>query len=106
MDKKLKAKWLKALRGGRYRQTRDHLKADGGYCCLGVLANIQGAKWKWEESEDDLCPTIAGQRAFNGGLLFPRHAGGLRKDTMNKLANMNDDGKSFKEIADYIEANL
>jgi hypothetical protein len=51
MDEKLKAKWVKALRSGKYKQAHDTLKGetndrDIGYCCLGVLCEIApGIKW-------------------------------------------------------------
>ena len=31
---------------------------------------------------------------------------GIDEEDMEKLAGMNDDGKSFNEIADYIETNI
>lgn len=49
LDPDLKAKWLKALRSGRYAQTKGrlHRKEDSaesdrpaGHCCLGVLCDI------------------------------------------------------------------
>lgn len=40
MDKKIKEKWVKALRSKKYKQTRGSLKDDSGYCCLGVLCDI------------------------------------------------------------------
>lgn len=45
MDKKLKAKWLRALRSGKYLQVRGTLQGvrlDGkiGNCCLGVLCKV------------------------------------------------------------------
>ena len=49
----LKAKWVKALRSGEYRQGRGKMKdlmataVTGGkpfYCCLGVLAELAGAQ--------------------------------------------------------------
>lgn len=43
MDKKLKTKWVNALRSGRYKQDQGCLKVrGGGYCCLGVLAVVSG----------------------------------------------------------------
>ena len=43
LDKKLKAKWIKALLSGDYKQGKGILKnKKGEYCCLGVLADICG----------------------------------------------------------------
>ena len=114
MDKKLKAKWVKALRSGRYKQTNGCLKDSRGYCCLGVLANIQGAKWK-ETVHGNLLPHVAHVQISpkdGAGFLLPRYAGGLASKTQRKLADMNDglgmstNMQSFRQIADYIEKNL
>ncbi len=41
MNKRIKTRWLKALRGGKYKQGTEQLKTDeGGYCCLGVLCDL------------------------------------------------------------------
>lgn len=40
MNKELKPKWLKALRSGEYKQSRETLKDDNGFCCLGVLCDL------------------------------------------------------------------
>lgn len=42
MDKKIKSQWIKALLSGDYKQGYEHLKKNGRYCCLGVLADICG----------------------------------------------------------------
>jgi hypothetical protein len=112
MDKTLKRKWLKALRGGRYKQGEGELKAfDRTYCCLGVLANIQGAKWK------SGVPKIGGVQASPRGeydilLLRPDFAGGITQVRQFRLAEMNDGSgrytsrHTFEDIADYIEREL
>lgn len=93
MDKAIKQKWVAALRSGKYRQARcflmDH---DGCMCCLGVLARLQGA-------------TLKSLRGKNTS----RHEkiNGLVPCTVRiYLSDMNDDGKTFPEIADWIEANI
>lgn len=101
MDKQVKTAWLKALRGGRYKQGKSDLVNESGeYCCLGVLARIQGAKKE----------EILNMSFLDGDLA--KYAAGLRKESQNKLANMNDGvsfsgekipASSFLEIADYIE---
>jgi len=43
MTPEYKTKWLEALRSGRYPQGREQLMTrKGKYCCLGVLAQIDG----------------------------------------------------------------
>lgn len=116
MDKKLKVKWLKALRSGRYKQTKERLRDGIGYCCLGVLCTIQGAKWKPDPGHDDgtMIPFLDGIdiRRSGGQYVNPRHAGGLSKKTQVVLAKKNDgedfatNPMSFKQIADYVEKRL
>lgn len=95
MDAKTKMLWLNALRSGVYAQGKSSLKSYDGkqYCCLGVLCDvIQG----WDSN-----------RGFVG-VLSPENedrAGFKNFDTFT-LAKMNDTGKSFAEISDYIEATL
>lgn len=87
-----KAKWVAALRSGKFEQGRGALQKDlssvSMYCCLGVavaceLTSPQGLFMNfWVE--DEFIP----------------------EDIQVHLARMNDKGKSFPEIADWIEANL
>ena len=97
MDKAIKQKWIKALRSGRYKQTTEYLYIGGGYCCLGVLARVQGAKL----SELD------GLSLLEDSL--KKYAAGIRHKSQKTLAEKNDgtgsdmNSKTFKEIADYIE---
>lgn len=89
MDKELKAKWVEALRSGKYKQGRSRLKHAGRHCCLGVLCEVAGVK---ASSDDGNLPL--------GFQPIPVPVEGV-------LINMNDDTRnSFAEIADYIEANL
>lgn len=50
MPAALKKLWVKALESGEYRQGKRYLKdeEDGetSYCCLGVLAEVAGARWQ------------------------------------------------------------
>lgn len=113
MQKKWKSKWIKALTSGSYRQARgrliEYVIVDGKilrpkYCCLGVLARIQGAKF------------VNGFPALDGYInqsmvLNPFLACGLSSNEMITLAEMNDGlGKkprhSFREIAAYIKKNI
>ena len=34
------AKWLDALRSGKYRQASESLRTNEGYCCLGVACDV------------------------------------------------------------------
>lgn len=119
MEKRLKAKWVRALRSGRYKQTGGDLKNAEGYCCLGVLCSVAGARWTGEEW-GGLKPILRGKviKHEDEELLSPsfRRQVGLTKRRQSILTDMNDGGhdkdnvwqepKSFAEIADYIEKNL
>jgi hypothetical protein len=89
MNKDLKAKWVEALRSGDYKQGTQLLKNQGEdectYCCLGVLCVIAGKD------------TDAGSYRWLNKVTKGYYPFVLMND---------DDGKSFAEIADYIEANL
>lgn len=105
MDKKLKTRWVKALRGGNYKQGKRALHVGDKFCCLGVLADIQHCKWKENK------PFIKGKKAGSTAFLFPKFAGGLPRTIQSYLALMNDDGGfykacSFKQIANYIEKEI
>lgn len=93
MDAELKAKWVEALRSGKYRQCQEklHVYRTNKYCCLGVLARICT-----DHSTKQLAEGISGWERL----------GSLDDFQGEKLASMNDSGKSFAEIADYIEKNL
>lgn len=111
MDKKTKTKWLKALRGGKFRQGDGSLKdARGNYCCLGVLAELKGVDWKGSIPHKDGAPVSEGARAF---YLNPSFCG-LTRATQLQLAHMNDGAdvwihkgrQSFRQIADHIEKTV
>lgn len=111
--------WTDALRSGEYQQATGVLKRvepeDGelvvkGFCCLGVLCDINkdavGGEWNDKGSfivKDDratvfLSPHIqrlTEMRTIVGGI----------PDIQKTLTSMNDNGKSFDEIADFIDAN-
>lgn len=118
MNRKLKAKLLRALRSGAYEQGDSYLVNHEGtkFCCLGVLADIQGCVWEESKYDNGLHPIMPrGRETFGVGgdgeskqscYLKPAKAGGLSISEQRHLATMNDSGKSFSEIADYIEANL
>lgn len=91
LDPELKAKWVEALRSGKYTQGKDRLQRSGCYCCLGVLQVIHPIP---SETDDELLDIT---EATKLGLNFTAQA---------VLAAMNDEGRSFEQIADYIEDAL
>jgi hypothetical protein len=100
--------WVEALRSGKYQQARAQLHDDdGAMCCLGVACDVSGLD-EWQGRYGGL---------YYGGkyAVLPapvKHWLGLRDNTgefgpnLNdySLANRNDKGATFAELADLIEA--
>lgn len=99
MDANLKAKWIAALRSGEYQQGAGLLfnEDERAYCCLGVLCAVSGLAI----NADDDC--VVGDEGRDDGCYFTIEA---MVGDYKPLARLNDSGKSFAEIADYIEANI
>jgi hypothetical protein len=106
MREDVKAKWLEALRSGEYKQGREALRTvDNAYCCLGVLCDIVGVEWTfgargaYGHYGDTQKVAHPDKRVYEACGLDDSHEG--------TLVEMNDDaGKTFAEIADWIEVNL
>lgn len=117
MDAELKAKWLEALRSGKYKQGNGVLRTDDNcFCCLGVLADIVNPSgWGREGKYNTWTPP--GSVEYGTAYLPYKFEDeiGLNGHSVN-LSVMNDgimadEGfeqapKSFNEIADYIEKKL
>lgn len=94
LPKKLKQKWVKMLESGRYLQAQGALHKGGRrYCCLGVLERAAGVPVKKLENFNTL------MSFYDGGEPVLR---GLSQSTRQKLILMNDNGKSFSDIAAWI----
>jgi hypothetical protein len=103
MLKKVKDKWVAALRSGDYKQGRNKMRSfEDEFCCLGVLCDIVD-KSTWR-------PYNHGYYKHDGVASLPSDS--IRKEVkitdtqVSELAELTDSGKDFKEIADYIEENL
>lgn len=129
MDKKVKKKWVKALRSGEYEQTQGQLHKNEdnylapkgyldpkGFCCLGVLCDLEYDGY-WVVQEDDLgyvdevlIPAKGGRCGGAGSTtILPdkfRRKLGITPNQHNHLAELNDDGVTFEVIASWIEENL
>jgi hypothetical protein len=82
-------KWVDALRSGQYKQGRGCLRYEDRYCCLGVLAAIEGLL--------DAEGSVNGCRE-----LLPTEIIPIR--TQKILADANDCGETFTDIANKIES--
>lgn len=101
MNPEVKAKWIEALRSGNYQQGRKHLRSlDDKFCCLGVIEDVMGCTWEETTRNYEI-------KGFTG-VLPPgdREKFGLDPSAESLLISMNDSGKSFAEIAAWIEEHL
>lgn len=112
MKAEWKTRWLKALRSEEYEQGTGTLRdsfdyeqsgyVPGGvkrFCCLGVLCDIAGVRWK---PGDEGCKF--GKDSINDiGLTFF----GLTDQDQELCVTLNDEkSRSFKQIARTIEAKF
>lgn len=105
MHQEIKEEWIEALRSGKYKQATGKLRVDDSYCCLGLLCEIQGAEWR---PLDRAPRRVIFALAIDGRTDYPatEYRADLSMIQMRDLAEMNDRGKTFAEIADHIEKNL
>lgn len=134
MNPEIKELWLAALRSGEYTQTQSALAANGSYCCLGVLCEVaaqqgvpvavqpvavhDGNTFKSYDGETGILPnSVRGWAGLeNGNPLTnvkryvtrnPYEGDELEDIELNfSLAELNDEGWSFADIADIIERDL
>lgn len=109
---KLEEKAVKALRSNRYRQRTGTLRDKYGHCCLGVICSVSRLG-RWEKSGGEYyyldnsrtLPTkvkeAIGWGYSSGDLIISD-----RQDRPMTLVTLNDDGFTFSQIADIIEAGL
>lgn len=130
MDAEVKQRWVAALRSGEYLQDAGYLHNRGGYCCLGVLCDVENVvvwddpfidvEGKFNVADYDTLPPVDYQVRFgladapsselreaankfveDGDFLL-----GVPDSVAMLLAAMNDNGASFEQIADFIETHL
>jgi hypothetical protein len=123
MKKRVKTKWLKALRSGDYPRTTGQLRDENGFCCLGVLCNIHAqehpelavketSKFSYMDASGHLPPAVvewAGLRdvAEEEAEDEPTDVKVTYRGQATTLVNLNDTDKlSFKQIANVIERCL
>jgi len=114
MNKRIKARWIKALTSGRYKQARARLRQNtddsASFCCLGVLCDLYrksvGGEW-------DGPSFVVSQREARSALLPPTVAEWAEIDSNDPvtertktLSDLNDRGETFEYIAQRIEKYL
>lgn len=114
LERNFKRRWVAALRSGKYKQTVGNLYDGGGFCCLGVMCALRGAKLNEMDQiglPDDL---LNFNELFN---IDSDHAdffsGGGKAwqvpycGDMVYLTDLNDCHRlSFKQIANIIERSV
>lgn len=120
MKKEIQDRWVLALRSGEYRQGRDALNKNGKFCCLGVLCDLFSEERPGDveiledfggsvtyDGRDDFPPTAvqewAGLSNESGYFVLIYAEAGDTIGTGFTLADLNDEGFTFNEIADLIE---
>lgn len=96
-------KWVKALRSGKFKQGTGTLfkETENSYCCLGVLCAINELDLYGDLLYSGQSESL-GMSSDNGKL--PKKYKGKGRE-VDSLADLNDEGRSFKQIANIIERN-
>lgn len=95
-------KWIRALKSGDFEQGKGQLarhRSDGieYFCCLGVLKSTLDIK---SDSACYIADLVLGEMGSEINVFYL-----LPGEIQKKLAEMNDDGASFRQIAAYIKKN-
>lgn len=119
MNKRVKKKWLEALRGGEYKQGRGELEKDGKYCCLGVLTDLycKAKRVKKKVKERLLDDVIPPKEVVEWADLGVENPVVMKGDKTTSLVGLNDGEyagnpqaeirqHTFKQIAKVIEEQL
>lgn len=93
MDPVLQHKWIEALKSDNYKQAKGILynSYTNGYCCLGVLLEVAGYDKHLYYGMGKVSYWLGEDHRL------------LPQALEDEVILMNDDGTSFKDIANYIE---
>jgi len=108
MKKDVAMKWVKALRSGKYKQAKESLQNqnENGYCCLGVLCKIAEKENIPIRYDEQSIYRLFGETLFHQFAVQQWSELKSTEGNFNKhrsLVYLNDNGKSFKYIANVIE---
>jgi hypothetical protein len=109
--------WITALRSGGYTQGEGKLHSTDGFCCLGVAAkefltddvvvtevilksDEYYTMWSYD-TEDEMAP----DHVIKALRLYDKNGSSMKGDDSPMLTYLNDNGSTFEQIADIIEAN-
>lgn len=91
-SKEVKISWIKDLTSGEYPQAQGTLKSSEGFCCLGVFLAGRGYELETRDRDDD-------EFLYEGPKCLYDECKRLVGDFMHTGIEMNDDGKTFQQIA-------
>lgn len=103
-------RWADALVSGEYHQaTRVLNDGNGRFCCLGVRVDLDGEGWERDDSgvfvpppeKDEFCDRLS---TFPTNNRLARW--GLSPEAAANLAELNDSGATFTEIARVIRMGI
>jgi hypothetical protein len=100
--------WLQALESDEFKQTTGQLQRGDGFCCLGVAcvvaekAGITVRRYLGVALDGS---TLHDQPEVHYWLGLRSETGHPRSHVSCSLIGLNDRGKTFKEIAQFIRAN-
>lgn len=119
MNQDIKELWVQALRSGEYQQSRNSLRRNGGYCCLGVLCDLyakeHNVEWQInpkyapnEQYQLNGCNYMLPSEVVTWAELESQDPGFKKDETEDTLLSyLNDHLKlNFNQIAQVIEEQL
>lgn len=99
--------WLEALRSGEFKQTKETLQDNEGYCCLGVACKVLIPDKLLIDELDDGSEVMYGTTPLDQPdcpFWLRRINRDFWKRTRRELITLNDHFEySFKDIADCLE---
>lgn len=108
--------WATALRSGEFIKCVKSLRGkDNRRDCMGVLVETMyrltcAEHWKWVELEGrwGVCREVDGRLVHSWGVLPAPFLAEVGLTTVDQceLQRLNDEGKSFKYLASYVEKNF
>lgn len=115
MKKEIAELWAQALESGEYKQNFFALRNGDKFCCLGVLCNLHAQTHPEFAAKQNEINKYAGKGAFlpkivmkwagiNDECVSMPNIFGIR-ERFKSLSYKNDNGHSFKEIANIIREN-
>ncbi len=109
MKKEAAEAWSKALRSGNYIQTREHLRKPNAsgrmcHCALGVLCDVYDSS-KWNGSSYAGTIGVLPEYILRAADIKDPRCEVEVNFKATDIPTLNDEGATFAEIADIIDAN-